>query len=93
MIIRPGLQVNSIGEGTPVPPSPPPPIQHLEWEEGGTILPTLSHKFLYTRQRLQKRIPRRRLGFSLAVNNLRFLNNCVGLLHILCRNFGTHQNV
>ena len=51
-------------------------------------------QFLYT-GRVQKRIHRRWLRFSPAVapNDLRFLNNCVGLLHILCRNSCAHQNV
>ena len=81
------------GEGAPVPPSPTPQIQHLKWEKGGPILLTLGHKFLYARQCVPKKIPRRWLGFFPAVisNVLRFLHNCPGLLHILCEIFVSIQ--
>ena len=56
------------------------------------------HKAMCTNSytgRVQKRILRRWLQFSPAVtlDDLIFLHNCVGFLHIFCRNICTHRSV
>jgi hypothetical protein len=78
---------------------PPPTIQPLEWEEGCPNPATSWPQILYTRQCVQKRIPRRCLGDvwdspqPWRQMTLGLYTKCVGLLHILCRNICTHPNV